>query len=104
MFSWSASIDSCNFYRQRKPVDGWKLMNGEKEELNRLREESRKFDQFKRIVAEVFQGLNVPVQGVDPSQDVESYMTQLQLLLKRVGPIREEERVQIDQLVKESMK
>lgn len=95
-----------SFFRQgaRKPMDGWKVMNGEKEELNRLREESRKFDYFKRTVTEIFQGLNVPVQGVDPSQDVELYVTQLQLLLKRVGPIREDERVQIGELVKESMK
>ncbi|KAK4509267.1 uncharacterized protein ATC70_007617 [Mucor velutinosus] len=79
-----------------------KSMNGgEKEELMRLREESRRLIDFKRTVTEVLTNLNVPLQsGLLPSQDVDNYVAQLQMLLKRVGPIRENERVQIQECVK----
>ncbi|KAF1797868.1 hypothetical protein FB192DRAFT_1396611 [Mucor lusitanicus] len=79
-----------------------KSMNGgEKEELMRMREENRKLIDFKRSVTEVLTNLNVPLQsGLLPSQDVDNYVAQLQMLLKRVGPIRENERVQIQECVK----
>ncbi|KAL9539311.1 hypothetical protein MBANPS3_010338 [Mucor bainieri] len=80
----------------RKSING-----GEKEELMRMREENRKLIDFKRNVTEVLTNLNVPLQsGLLPSQDVDYYVSQLQLLLKRVGPIRENERVQIQECVK----
>lgn len=80
----------------RKSING-----GEKEELMRMREENRKLLDFKRTVTEVLTNLNVPLQsGLLPSADVDNYVAQLQLLLKRVGPIRENERVQIQECVK----
>lgn len=83
-------------------MDGWKALNGEKEELARLREENRRLTDFKRAVSEVFSALNVHVPpGISPdSEHVENYVSQLQLLLRRVGPIREQERVQIQECVK----
>ncbi|CAO3608978.1 unnamed protein product [Mucor fragilis] len=79
-----------------------KSMNGgEKEELMRMREENRKLMEFKRTVSEVLTNLNVPLQsGLLPSTDVDNYVAQLHTLLKRVGPIRENERVQIQECVK----
>lgn len=77
------------------------MNGGDKEELLRMREENRKLIEFKRTVTEVFTNLNVPLQsGLLPSTDVDNYVAQLQLLLKRVGPIRENERVQIQECVK----
>lgn len=67
----------------------------------RMREENRKLMEFKRTVSEVLTNLNVPLQsGLLPSTDVDNYVAQLHTLLKRVGPIRENERVQIQECVK----
>jgi hypothetical protein len=85
-------------------MEGWKMMNGEKEELIRLREESRRFNEFKRSVTEIFQHLNVPIQGgAPPSADIEGYVNHLQVILRRVGPIREQDRVQIQDCVRGAM-
>ncbi|KAG2193440.1 hypothetical protein INT47_006969 [Mucor saturninus] len=86
---------------QRKPMD-WKSMNVEKEELARVKEENRRLTEFKRAVSEVLSALNVPVPaGTTPDVDhVESYVAQLQTILRRVGPIREQERIQIQECVK----
>jgi hypothetical protein len=84
-------------------MDGWKPINGgEKEELLRVREENRRLTDFKRAVSEVLSALNVPVPaGIQPDVDhVESYVAQLQTILRRVGPIREQERIQIQECVK----
>jgi hypothetical protein len=80
----------------------WKALNGEKEELIRVKEENRKLTEFKRAVSEVLSALNVPVPaGVTPDvEHVESYVAQLQIILRRVGPIREQERIQIQECVK----
>ncbi|KAL7327458.1 hypothetical protein PS15p_205882 [Mucor circinelloides] len=88
--------DGKRMDNNRKSING-----GEKEELMRMREENRKLIEFKRTVTEVLTNLNVPLQsGLLPSADVDNYVAQLQLLLKRVGPIRENERVQIQECVK----
>lgn len=91
-----------NTGQQRKSMDGWKALNGEKEELTRLREENRRLTDFKRAVSEVFSALNVQVPpGISSdSEHIENYVSQLQLLLRRVGPIRDQERVQIQECVK----
>lgn len=82
-------------------MEGWKTMNSEKEELVRLREEARRFNEFKRSVSEVFQHLNVPIQGgTPPSVDIEGYVNHLQGILRRVGPIREQDRAQIQDCVR----
>ncbi|KAG2236351.1 hypothetical protein INT48_008333 [Thamnidium elegans] len=86
---------------QRKSMD-WKSMTFEKEELFRVKEENRKLIEFKRAVSEVLTALNVQVQpGITPDVDhVESYVSNLQAILRRVGPIREQERIQIQECVK----
>lgn len=80
----------------------WKPMTVEKEELIRLKEENRKLVEFKRAVSEVLSALNVPVPaGITPDVDhIESYVSQLQIILRRVGPIREQERIQIQECIK----
>lgn len=80
----------------------WKSLNSEKEELARVKEENRRLTEFKRAVSEVLSALNVPVPtGMTPDVDhVESYVAHLQSILRRVGPIREQERIQIQECVK----
>jgi hypothetical protein len=88
--------------RQRKSMDGWKPMNGgEKEELHKLREENQKLLEFKRAVSEVLSALNVPVPaGIQPELDhVESYVAQLQSILRRAG-FSDQDRVQIRECTK----
>lgn len=77
-------------------------MTSEKEELIRVKEENRKLVEFKRAVSEVLSALNVPVPpGITPDvEHVESYVSHLQAILRRVGPIREQERIQIQECVK----
>ncbi|GAA5797520.1 hypothetical protein EDC94DRAFT_581646 [Helicostylum pulchrum] len=85
----------------RKSME-WKPMTSEKEELIRIKEENRKLVEFKRAVSEVLTALNVPVPpGITPDVDhVEGYVSHLQAILRRVGPIREQERIQIQECVK----
>lgn len=70
--------------------------------MAKLREENKKLMEFKKAVSEVLSALNVPVQsGVTPDlEHVESYVSQLQTILRRVGPIRDQERIQIQECVK----
>lgn len=77
-------------------------MTAEKDELLRVKEENRKLIEFKRAVSEVLTALNVNIPaGITPDVDhVESYVSQLQVILRRVGPIREQERVQIQECLK----
>ncbi|KAI9349947.1 hypothetical protein BD770DRAFT_394718 [Pilaira anomala] len=86
---------------QRKSMD-WKPMTADKDELLRVKEENRKLIEFKRAVSEVLTALNVNIPaGITPDVDhVESYVSQLQVILRRVGPIREQERVQIQECLK----
>lgn len=77
-------------------------MPSEKEELIRVKEENRKLVEFKRAVSEVLTALNVSVPpGITPDVDhVEGYVSHLQAILRRVGPIRESERIQIQECIK----
>ncbi|KAI9469748.1 MAG: hypothetical protein EXX96DRAFT_623362 [Benjaminiella poitrasii] len=82
---------------QRKSID-----SNADEAVKQLKEQVKKLTEFKKSVAEVFQGLNVPFQGTNvPSatNDIEGYVSYLQSVLKRVGPIREQDRIQIQDYV-----
>lgn len=97
----NAGTDNSYFVSQRKSMD-WKPMNGgEKEDLFRLREENRKLIEFKNAVSEVFSTLGVSVPaGVQPDFDhVESYVAQLQGILRRSG-FTEQDRIQIKECTK----
>lgn len=73
------------------------------DELSKLKEENKRLLEFKKSVSLVIQGLNVPIPGTDPANDIEQYINQLQSLMKRVGIISDEERRQIHESIIQRM-
>ncbi|KAI8997064.1 hypothetical protein BDB01DRAFT_769695 [Pilobolus umbonatus] len=96
--------DAKSIQGPRKQIDNWKV-NGDKDELNRLRDEVRRLNEFKRSVSEVLSNLNVPIPGgmLPVLDNIENYVNQLHVILKRVGPLREQDRAQIQECVKGAM-
>jgi hypothetical protein len=66
-------------------------MNKEREEILKLQEEKRRLNEFKSTVTEVFSAINIPVSGHSPSDNVEQYISQLQTVVRRVSPLRDQE-------------
>jgi hypothetical protein len=70
------------------------------EDYNRLREEKKKWMLFKQNLSEVFAALKVP-SPINPTPDtIEQYVSHIYSLIKRFGPITEEERVLIEEASK----
>ncbi|KAG1169498.1 hypothetical protein G6F70_007900 [Rhizopus microsporus] len=70
------------------------------EDYNRLREEKKKWMLFKQNLSEVFAALKVP-SPINPTPDtIEQYVNHIYSLIKRFGPITEEERVLIEEASK----
>jgi hypothetical protein len=59
----------------------------------RLRDDVRKLNEFKKAVAEIFTLLKITVPGApgSPAENIEVYVNELLAMLKRVGPICEED-------------
>ncbi|KAI7905763.1 uncharacterized protein BX663DRAFT_293039 [Cokeromyces recurvatus] len=92
-----------NYELMKSQRNSSKSVDNNSEELLKLREEVKRLNGFKKSVSDIFQGLNVPLQGSNvpsPINDIENYVSYLQLVLKRVGPIREQDRIQIQEYVK----
>lgn len=70
------------------------------EDYNRLREEKKKWINFKQTVAEVFSGLNFQSFGTPTSDTIEQYVAQIQAMIKRCGPITDEESALIEEASK----
>lgn len=71
-------------------------------ELNKLREEGRRYAEFKQTVARVFQNLGVRLpEGPSPTNArIEDYVAKLDSITTRTGAITEEERSRIASMTK----
>ncbi|KAL1933617.1 hypothetical protein VTP01DRAFT_7707 [Rhizomucor pusillus] len=72
------------------------------QEVNRLREDMRRMQEFKRTVAEVFVGLNVQVPSGLPAstERIEEYVNELRSMIARTGPVNPRDQEQILDYVK----